>query len=82
MKPLKTQLLSSTVIPVLLVAGVLTAGGPAQSVVPSPKQVAANPCAAKNPAPRGTRAIPARPRTRATLAPRRTPATPAARPPR
>ena len=49
MKPLKTQLLSSTVIPVLLVAGVLTAGGPAQSVVPSPKQVAANPCAAKNP---------------------------------
>ncbi len=49
MKPLKSRLLSSTVVPVFLAAGVLSTGASAGPVFAGPKQVAANPCAAKNP---------------------------------
>ena len=49
MKPLETQLLSTTVIPVLLVAGVAIVTVPANTGVRAAQHTAANPCAAKNP---------------------------------
>ena len=47
MKPLKTQLLSTTVIPVLLVVSVAIVTVPVNTGVRAAQSIAANPCAAK-----------------------------------